>query len=48
MELDHIVKIDFTRIGDGDTEVIILDNSIVRDSNGDDIGIEAWRNGWVR
>jgi len=48
VELDHIVKIDFTRIGDGNTEVIILDNSIVRDSNGDDIEIEILQNGWVR
>ena len=48
MELDHIVRIDFTRIGDGNTEVIILDNSIIRDSNGDDIELEILQNGWVR
>jgi len=48
VELDHIVKINFTRIGDGNTEVIILDNSIVRDSNGNDIEVEILQNGWVR
>ena len=46
--LDYIIKLYFKRIGESNTEILIRENSIVRDSNGDDIGIETWQNGWVR